>query len=65
MHTAIDLAHRLGMTTVAEGVEDETTWAALADLHCDTAQGYHMGRPMPPDAFTAWLETWQRQAVAS
>nr|BFE73982.1 hypothetical protein GCM10020092_072830 [Actinoplanes digitatis] len=44
VHTAIDLAHRLGLTTVAEGVEDENTMTALADLDCDLVQGYLVGR---------------------
>jgi len=55
-HTAA-LAHALGLTLVAEGVEDAATGAALAALGCDTAQGYAIARPMPVDAFLAWLAT--------
>lgn len=40
----IDLAHKLRLTVVAEGVEDEKTWARLMKLGCDTAQGYLFGR---------------------
>jgi EAL domain-containing protein (putative c-di-GMP-specific phosphodiesterase class I) len=64
VHTAIDLAHRLGLTTVAEGVEDESTWTALADLDCDIAQGYHVGRPMAADKFAAWLDDWRAARVS-
>jgi diguanylate cyclase (GGDEF)-like protein len=45
--SAVDLAHNLSLTVVAEGVEDDRTAAALSDLGCDTAQGYHFARPAP------------------
>jgi diguanylate cyclase (GGDEF)-like protein len=48
--STIDLGHNLGLTVVAEGVEDEATAEALRDLGCDSAQGYHFARPMPADA---------------
>ena len=46
MRTAIDLGHNLGLTVVAEGVEGAEHVAALRDLGCDIAQGYHYARPM-------------------
>jgi EAL domain-containing protein (putative c-di-GMP-specific phosphodiesterase class I) len=55
--TAIQLAHALGMRVVAEGVEDEATLAALRELECDLAQGYHISRPLPAADFAAWLRT--------
>ncbi|BCY10239.1 bifunctional diguanylate cyclase/phosphodiesterase [Actinoplanes sp. L3-i22] len=45
--SAVDLAHNLGLTVVAEGVEDAPTAEALRALRCDTAQGYHFARPVP------------------
>ena len=42
----VQLAHTLGMTPVAEGVETESQRAALVDLGCDLAQGYLFARPM-------------------
>lgn len=42
----IGLSHALGQEVVAEGIEDEETLAALRELGCDLAQGYHIGRPM-------------------
>ncbi len=45
----IDLAHTLGMTTVAEGVESPTQIDVLRELNCDMAQGFLLHRPMPPD----------------
>ena len=38
-----------------EGVEDAATLAALQSWGCDVAQGYHIARPMPADAFLGWL----------
>ncbi|GII21817.1 hypothetical protein Pme01_14140 [Planosporangium mesophilum] len=50
----VDLARNLGLTTVAEGVEDADTFTALASNGCAVAQGYHMSRPLPADAFDRW-----------
>jgi EAL domain-containing protein (putative c-di-GMP-specific phosphodiesterase class I) len=52
VHSTIDLAHNLGLRVVAEGVESEAAWRRLRDLGCDFAQGYHLSRPLPPDAVT-------------
>jgi diguanylate cyclase (GGDEF)-like protein len=54
---AIDLGHNLGMTVVAEGVEGAAHVAALHQLGCDIAQGYHYARPMPPNDLAKWLRT--------
>ncbi len=51
----IALAAKLGLTTTAEGVEDERTWERLADLGCDTAQGYCLSRPVPADELASWF----------
>jgi diguanylate cyclase (GGDEF)-like protein/PAS domain S-box-containing protein len=44
--TIIDLAHNLGLRTVAEGIERSAQLDRLRDMHCDLGQGYHVGRPM-------------------
>ncbi len=64
VRSTIDLAHNLGITVVAEGVETAEAWNMLRDLKCDQAQGYHMGRPMPVGDFSAWSTSWgmRRQA---
>lgn len=49
----VGLAHELQMRAVAEGVEDAATLAALADFGCDLAQGFHIGRPQPAEAWLA------------
>jgi diguanylate cyclase (GGDEF)-like protein len=48
----IGLGQSLGLAAVAEGVEDAETLGWLADLGCDFAQGWHLGRPMPAADFT-------------
>ncbi len=55
VRTAIDLGHNLGLTIVAEGVENAGHVAALRALDCDIAQGYHYARPMPAADLTALL----------
>lgn len=61
VRSTIDLAHNLGLTVVAEGVENAKVWDMLRDLNCDQAQGYHMGKPMPADAFANWSVGWLTQ----
>jgi diguanylate cyclase (GGDEF)-like protein/PAS domain S-box-containing protein len=52
----IAMAHSLGLSVVAEGVETAEQLSLLRDLRCDQAQGYHLGRPMPADDLAARLE---------
>jgi diguanylate cyclase (GGDEF)-like protein len=56
VRSTIELSHNLGLRVVAEGVESDQAWNQLAALGCDVAQGYYLGRPMPPAEFTGWLE---------
>ncbi|HEX2039114.1 MAG TPA: EAL domain-containing protein [Acidimicrobiales bacterium] len=55
VRSTIDLARNLGLQVVAEGVEDRPTWEKLANLGCDAAQGYYLGRPMPVVQLDRWL----------
>ncbi|MEO7744692.1 MAG: sensor domain-containing phosphodiesterase [Actinomycetota bacterium] len=55
----IDLAHTLGLSVVAEGVEDEAARALLAGFGCDVLQGYWLSRPLSPQALPAWLRQHQ------
>ena len=55
VRSTIELAHALSLKVVAEGIEHEQALAALAAFGCDFAQGYHFSRPLPADAFTAWI----------
>ncbi len=59
VHSVVDLAHRLQLEVVAEGVEDAPTLVALAEAGCDFAQGFHISRPMPEAEVAQWWECWQ------
>ena len=64
VRSTIDLAHNLGLTVVAEGVENSKAWEMLRELSCDEAQGYHMGRPMPASDFIVWSTAWMSKHPA-
>lgn len=53
----IDLAHRLGLRAVAEGVESPEVLDLLTAAGCDAAQGYHFSRPLPADQILPWFQT--------
>jgi EAL domain-containing protein (putative c-di-GMP-specific phosphodiesterase class I) len=55
VRTAVDLGHNLGLTVVAEGVEDTGQVAALRELGCDIAQGYYYSRPVAAEALDELL----------
>jgi EAL domain-containing protein (putative c-di-GMP-specific phosphodiesterase class I) len=55
VQSAIDLGHNLGMSVVAEGVEDHQTLLALKDLGADVIQGYYLGRPMDETLLQQWV----------
>ncbi len=55
VRSTIELAHNLGLSVVAEGVETETIWNRLGELGCDYAQGYFLCRPLPPSELSGWL----------
>ncbi len=54
--STLHLAHRLGMSVVAEGVEDAATSDTLRQLGCEHAQGYFFARPMPALEFGRWQD---------
>jgi len=54
--STIALAHRLGLTVVAEGVEDKAAVNFLAEMACNDIQGYGLARPMPVGELANWLE---------
>ena len=63
VRSTIDLAHNLGLSVVAEGVETAAVMATLAALNCDEAQGYHMSRPLPADEMTAFAHQWAKRLL--
>ncbi len=62
VRAVIQLAHNLNLQVVAEGVETEGQRDMLELLGCDMLQGFLLGRPLPPDAFEALLESMAAKA---
>ena len=55
VRSALELARELGMSTVAEGIEEQGIADQLQAMGCTYAQGYLYGRPMPKAQVAAWL----------
>ena len=62
--STIELAHKLGIEVVAEGVEDAGCMARLAEMNCDYIQGYHISRPLPAADLLRFIESERRYAAA-
>ena len=60
VRAAIDIAHALGLETVAEGVASLEMLRRLGTLGCDMAQGFAIAVPMRPEEVLAWLHGRQR-----
>lgn len=52
----ISIAHRMGLTVIAEGIEREDQHRVLQRLGCDQGQGYLLARPQALEPFETWLE---------
>jgi len=55
VRSIVELGHNLGLSVVAEGVENATVLERLHAMGCDEAQGWHIGKPMPAAELDAWL----------
>ncbi|RUO21219.1 hypothetical protein CWE08_06460 [Aliidiomarina iranensis] len=55
VQSTINMAHKLGLKVVAEGVEDEDTAKLLASYQCDVLQGYWFSKPLTVDDFEQWI----------
>ncbi|HMO11711.1 MAG TPA: EAL domain-containing protein, partial [Actinotalea sp.] len=56
VRSTVDLAHSLGLSIVAEGVEDQAAAALLLAFGCDAAQGFLYAPAMRPAELVAWLD---------
>ena len=65
LESSLDMAKKLNMTAVAEGVETQADWNLLRQLGCDLAQGYFIARPMEHAAYHGWVLNWNRLASPS
>jgi diguanylate cyclase (GGDEF)-like protein len=59
VRSIVDLAHAMGMTAIAEGVESAAVWEQVRALGCDAAQGWHVAVDMPPHEALEWLRMHQ------
>ena len=64
VRSIIDLAHSLGLTVVAEGVESEATMERLRAFGCDRAQGWHLSPALPAADVTSWLQRIRSSSAA-
>jgi EAL domain-containing protein (putative c-di-GMP-specific phosphodiesterase class I) len=58
LESSIDMARKLKLRSVAEGVETRAHWDLLQMLGCDVAQGYFVARPMAAADFAQWAASW-------
>lgn len=56
VRSIVELGHSLGLTVVAEGVEEDAARDQLVRMGCDVAQGYLISRPLSEERFEAWLQ---------
>lgn len=57
------LAHRFGLTVVAEGVQETAEIKLLTQLKCDAFQGYYFSKPLPQEEFCGWLARYRAPAT--
>jgi EAL domain-containing protein (putative c-di-GMP-specific phosphodiesterase class I) len=57
----ISMSHSLGMSVIAEGVEQEEHMQVLLQMHCDHVQGYYISRPLTADKFEAFIQHRAKQ----
>lgn len=58
VRATIALAHHLGLSVLADGVQTPKAWDMLRDLGCDAAQGSHLGAALPAEEFKLWCGAW-------
>jgi EAL domain-containing protein (putative c-di-GMP-specific phosphodiesterase class I)/FixJ family two-component response regulator len=61
LESSIEMAKKLGMTVVAEGIETYDEWLLVEKLACDQVQGYFISRPLSEDKLLGWLAQWPQQ----
>ncbi len=61
VQSMIEMAHRLGLSVIAEGVETEEQLAVLRKFHCDMIQGFHFSKPVKANEIEAFLKPFDSQ----
>lgn len=65
LQSTLEMAHRLKLVSVAEGVETRSEWDLLCRLGCQVAQGYFIARPMDTARVPGWLEDHGKHGLAA
>lgn len=60
LESTVEMAKKLDMSIVAEGVETLEDWIRVEQLGCDIVQGYFSARPMPGDEIPGWIASWPK-----
>jgi EAL domain-containing protein (putative c-di-GMP-specific phosphodiesterase class I) len=63
LESTVDMAKKLGLSIVAEGVENLEEWLRVEQLGCDQVQGYFTGKPMPGEKIPNWIASWPRKRL--
>lgn len=58
LESSLEMAKKLKIVSVAEGVETQDDWNLLRQTDCDLAQGFHIARPMPSGELAEWVRHW-------
>ncbi|PHQ79901.1 MAG: hypothetical protein COB66_05915 [Coxiella sp. (in: Bacteria)] len=59
LESSIELANKLNIETIAEGVESQADWDTVEAAGCDLIQGYFVAKPLPPDQVLDWVTRWE------
>lgn len=62
IESSVQLAKKLGLKTVGEGVETRDDWLCLKQAGCEIAQGYFIAKPMEGEQFLSWVKEWESKA---
>ena len=61
IRSVVELAAKLRMETVAEGIEQTEQMEFLHSIHCDIVQGYYFSKPLPMDEFESWVSQYEAE----
>ncbi len=59
LESSLDMARRLKLSSIAEGIETHEEWRMMDDMGCEHGQGYYIAMPMRAEAFLHWARNWQ------
>ena len=60
LESSVDIARKLDMEIVVEGVETLDEWRRVEAMGCDVVQGYFVSRPLPGEDIPSWVENWPK-----